>query len=140
MIFRILLADDNATDQFVVRKMLMQLGCEVDVVANGFLAVDAVRQRNYDLVLMDRHMPLLDGYEATRLIREYRPPYRLPIIAITASDDPDEFDQCVAAGMNDLLKKPVAQYKFRDMLCRWVAGYEKYRPPRGSRPETRQPL
>lgn len=119
----ILLADDNKTDQFVVKRMLEQLNCNVHIVENGFEAVDAIRKQKYDLVFMDQLMPVLSGTEATKVIRELPDMADLPIIAISADNDLDA-EVCFNAGMNDLLSKPVAIYKFNQILVKWIADYE----------------
>ncbi len=105
---RILLAEDNAVNQKVARLMLTKSGHRVDTVSNGIEAVAAVHRAAYDLVLMDVHMPELDGLAATRRIRAELPPQRQPrIAAMTASALVEDRTACAAAGMDDYLAKPV---------------------------------
>lgn len=105
---RVLLAEDDHVNQQVAQFMLGKLGHRVDTVANGLEAVQALRTAHYDVVLMDVQMPVLDGLEATRLIRADLPADRQPhIIAMTASVLVEDRTACRAAGMNDYLPKPV---------------------------------
>ena len=105
---RVLLAEDDQVNQQVAQFMLSKLGHRVDTVANGLEAVQALRTTHYDVVLMDVQMPVLDGLEATRLIRADFPADRQPhIIAMTASVLIEDRTACRAAGMNDYLPKPV---------------------------------
>ncbi|MEU8820097.1 response regulator [Actinoplanes sp. NPDC048796] len=105
---RVLLAEDDEVNQQVAQFMLGKLGHHVDTVANGRDAVQAMRAADYDVVLMDVRMPVLDGLEATRLIRSELPPGRQPhIIAMTAGVLAEDRAACRAAGMNDYLAKPV---------------------------------
>jgi signal transduction histidine kinase/CheY-like chemotaxis protein len=105
---RILLAEDNEVNQKVGRLMLGRLGHSVEIAANGVEALTAVHAHDYDVVLMDMHMPVMDGLEATRRIRAELPAGRQPtIIAMTASVTLEDREACAAAGMNGYLPKPV---------------------------------
>jgi CheY-like chemotaxis protein len=119
----ILVAEDNATNQRVARLLLERLGCRVDTVADGREALDAVRQRRYDLVLMDCQMPELDGYAATRAIRalEASTGAFTPIVALTANAQRGDSEACLAAGMNEYLSKPVQSDALRAVVSRWLA-------------------
>jgi CheY-like chemotaxis protein len=103
---RLLIAEDNPVNQRVASRMLHRLGYHADVVENGRLAVDAAERERYDVIFMDVQMPELDGLEATRRIRARsgRSPW---IVALTAHALEDDRRQCLAAGMNDFLSKPV---------------------------------
>ncbi len=121
---RILLAEDNPTNQQVTRLQLARLQCQVDVVDNGRLAVDHYRADplRYDLILMDHHMPEMDGLAATRAIRtlEVGLDRHIPIVALTASAMAQDRDACLAAGMDDYLAKPLQRQALADMLARWA--------------------
>jgi CheY-like chemotaxis protein len=92
----------------------------VDVVEDGVGAVDAVRKRSYDAVLMDVQMPVMDGLEAARAIREEHPREALPIIALTAHALDGDRKRCLAVGMNDYLPKPIEPDQLFQALRRWV--------------------
>jgi PAS domain S-box-containing protein len=116
---RILVAEDNAVNQKVALRLLEKLGYRADVVANGLEAIEALRRVPYDLVLMDCHMPEMDGYAATRVIRA-RESRRLPILALTASAMSEDRDRCLQAGMDDVLTKPVREAELEAALNRWM--------------------
>jgi signal transduction histidine kinase/CheY-like chemotaxis protein len=105
---RILLAEDNGINQKVAVMLLRKMGHEVDVVADGEQAVIAVGRGIYDLVLMDCQMPVMDGYAATRAIRQLGLPNRIPIIAMTANAMPEDRRRCAEAGMDDYVSKPIS--------------------------------
>jgi CheY-like chemotaxis protein len=104
----VLLAEDNLVNQKVAVRMLEKQGHRVVIARNGREAVDAVRRRTFDVVLMDVHMPEMDGLEATRAIRsDETRGTRLPIIALTADVLPQDRERCLSAGMNAYLTKPI---------------------------------
>nr|WP_269329416.1 PAS domain S-box protein [Kineosporia babensis] len=114
---RILLVEDNEINQKVGRLMLGKLGHTVELANNGAEAVEAVQRIDYDVVLMDMHMPVMDGLEATRAIRAQIPPDRQPhIIAMTASVTKEDRDACADAGMDGYLSKPVRAEDLTDAL------------------------
>ncbi len=145
----VLLADDNLVNQHVAQAMIESCGCQVDLVTNGREALEALLHRSYDLVLMDCQMPEMDGLEATRKIREREArealdvkreaheeddapasrltpdasrltSQRMPIIAITAHVGESNRADCLAAGMDDVLPKPVTRDEVRTMLARYL--------------------
>jgi CheY-like chemotaxis protein len=113
----VLVAEDNVVNQRVIERQLAQIGCIVRCANNGLLAVEALKEATFDLILMDCQMPEMDGYEATRVIRqsEYRD---IPIIAFTAHALPSEREKCLVAGMNDCLTKPVRLQELKAALAR----------------------
>ncbi|MFN7956279.1 MAG: response regulator [bacterium] len=134
---RVLLAEDNPVNQDVARAMLEKLGCTVAIVEHGQQAVDAVAREHYDLVLMDCQMPILDGFAASRRIREREsalagadPAHarRIPIIALTAHALDEDRQECLAAGMDDHLSKPFRADQLRALVLRWVPAAAA-RPP-----------
>lgn len=134
---RILLAEDNTVNQKVATLMLERLGQRPVVVANGQEALDAVRTAPYDLVLMDVHMPVMDGHEATRRIRSELPTQRQPrIVAMTAGALVDDVDASFAAGMDDHLSKPVRAQELAAALRRARVGA----PPAPAAPAPEQEL
>ncbi|MBK9990426.1 MAG: PAS domain S-box protein [Verrucomicrobia bacterium] len=117
---RLLVAEDNPTNQLVAQMMLEQLGHTIEIAANGQEALDLLARSSYDAILMDCQMPVLDGYEATRRIRADQVPggnARIPIIALTAFAMPGDRDKALAAGMDDYVAKPLDT----DMLMAAVA-------------------
>jgi PAS domain S-box-containing protein len=118
---RILVAEDNKVNQRVARAFLEKLGCQVDIVENGREACSALEREAYDLVLMDCHMPVMDGFEAARNIRQMQTGKpRTPIIALTAAVLWEERQQCFAAGMDDFLSKPISQLDLERALNNWI--------------------
>ena len=104
--------------------MLRKLGCRTDAVANGREAVKALRNSSYDLMLMDCQMPVMDGFEATRVIREKEAEAKgpaMPIIALTASAMQADRERCLQAGMSDFIAKPVQPKELAEVLARWLA-------------------
>jgi PAS domain S-box-containing protein len=116
---RILIAEDNQINQLVALKILAKLGYRADTVANGAEAVDAVTTGSYDIILMDCQMPEMDGFEATRVMRENN--MHLPIIAMTANAMKGDRELCIEAGMNDYISKPVKSGELASILERWLA-------------------
>jgi PAS domain S-box-containing protein len=124
---RVLMAEDNGVNQFVARNMLKSLGCEFDIVPNGADALAAAQRGGYDLLLMDCQMPVMDGYEATRRIRQWEAQARerghgtrLPIVALTANALVGDADLCREAGMDDHLAKPYTRQQLGALMARWL--------------------
>ncbi|HRW50217.1 MAG TPA: response regulator [Caldilinea sp.] len=116
----ILLAEDNIVNQKVTIAILRRIGYRCDVAENGAAVLEMVRQRRYDLVLMDLHMPVMDGYEATRHLLSAEAATERPIVvALTAAAMAEDRDRCRAAGMDDFLAKPVGQKELLDVITRW---------------------
>jgi signal transduction histidine kinase/DNA-binding response OmpR family regulator/HPt (histidine-containing phosphotransfer) domain-containing protein len=120
---RILVAEDNPVNQEVALEMLTLLGAEIQVARDGCEATDMVRHDSFDLVLMDCHMPNMDGFEATATIRRYELDEklpRLPIVALTANAVMGDREACLAAGMDDYLSKPFTLANLAETLLRWL--------------------
>jgi len=118
----VLVAEDNRVNQQIVRMMLERLGFRVDVAANGQEAISAHSRSKYELILMDCQMPEMDGWAATRLIRqgEQRSRIRTPIVALTAAVMEGDRERCVEAGMDDFLSKPVSFGELRGLVGKWL--------------------
>jgi len=115
----ILVAEDNPVNQLVTRKILEGVGCAVTLAATGLEAVALACERRFDLILMDLHMPQLDGLEATRTIRAFSA-YRPVVIACTAHVSPQHRAECRAAGMDDFLGKPVHKEDLERTVGHWL--------------------
>ncbi len=115
---RILVAEDNITNRAVVLAQLENLGYQADAVVNGSEAVAALQTSGYHLVLMDCQMPVMDGFEATHLIRESSAPH-IPIIAFTASAMSGDRERCIREGMDGYLSKPVDLHQLGEVLAKW---------------------
>ncbi len=119
----ILLAEDNLINQEVAKDILLQMRCKVELAINGKEAVEAVKQRNFDLIFMDCNMPILDGYTASKKIREYEKQHNktpIPIIAFTADVMPSTQERCLQASMNDYLTKPIILNELEKKLDKWL--------------------
>ena len=117
----VLVVDDNAVNQKVAVGMLTRLGYRADVAAGGAAAVEAVGRSRYDAVLMDCEMPVIDGFAATREIRQQESAYRrTPLIAMTAAAMIGDRERCLAAGMDDYVPKPIRIDELAQVLARWT--------------------
>lgn len=121
-IVNILLAEDNPVNQEVGRAMLESFGCRVDVASNGAEVLDRLANGKYDIIFMDCEMPVMDGFQATRRIREAERGggSKVPVIALTAHIMDDDRKRCTDAGMDDYLGKPFRLRELSDMLDRWT--------------------
>ena len=116
----VLLVEDNKINQKLALRLLERLGCTVWLAENGVEALEALDRRPVDLILMDCQMPEMDGFEATRKIREREREHRhVPIIAITANAMESDFEKCLASGMDSYLTKPIDFAKLREALETW---------------------
>ncbi len=124
---RILVAEDNATNQSVFLAQLEKLGYQCHIASDGAEAVEALRKEKFDLVLMDCQMPRMDGFEAARRIRESGE-MDIPIIAVTASAMSTDRERCIRGGMSDYLSKPVEIGVLSEMLAKWLSEPDETRP------------
>ena len=124
---RILLVEDNESNQELALELLVSKGIRVDVASNGMEALKRLEDSRYDGVLMDCQMPIMDGYEATRSIRERPELTSLPIIAMTANAMSDDRQKSLAVGMNDHIDKPIDVERMYVTLAKWITP-----PPRGA--------
>jgi len=113
----ILVAEDNSLNQRIVNFILQKQNALVTIVANGNLAVEQLTQKHFDVILMDLHMPELDGYETTEFIRKEMN-NKIPIIALSASKLPDDVAKCLDAGMNACISKPVDPNELYELILK----------------------
>ncbi|WP_339907063.1 response regulator [Pseudomonas guineae] len=118
---RVLLVEDNPVNQLVAKGLLGKLGCEVLLANHGAEALKLLETQTVDLILMDCNMPVMDGYETTRRIRQKAEFTALPIVALTANALSDERERCRAAGMNDYLAKPFRKDELAALLDQWLS-------------------
>jgi two-component system sensor histidine kinase/response regulator len=119
---RALLVEDNELNQEVALELLRELGLAVDLAPDGAAALAQVRRQDYDIVLMDMQMPVMDGLTATREIRRLPGLANLPIVAMTANAMSEDRERCLAAGMNDHIAKPIEPGLLAETLQRWIGG------------------
>ncbi|PKN36200.1 MAG: hybrid sensor histidine kinase/response regulator, partial [Deltaproteobacteria bacterium HGW-Deltaproteobacteria-20] len=118
---RILLVEDNEFNQMVALEVLGAYGLDVTVADNGKVAVDLLADgHSFDLVFMDVQMPIMDGFEATAIIREQLGMRHLPIVAMTAHATTGDRDRCLAKGMDEYLSKPLERRRLEDVLGRFL--------------------
>ena len=125
---QILLVEDNEINQEVAQELLERSGLQVIIATNGEEAVRAVKEKDFEAVLMDVQMPVMDGYKATREIRKDERHKDLPIIAMTAHAMTGDREGCLAAGMNDYVSKPIDPEKLFSALIRWIKPGEREIP------------
>jgi PAS domain S-box-containing protein len=118
---RVLIVEDHAVNRMLATRLLAKLGCEVDLAENGRIACERTAQQGYDLIFMDCQMPEMDGFEATRIIREREraADRHTPIVALTANAMSQDRDLCMDAGMDDYITKPYSPADFERALQRW---------------------
>jgi CheY-like chemotaxis protein len=120
---RILVAEDNLTNQEVTQALLGKLGFQAHLVANGVEVIQELEKASWDIVLMDCEMPEMDGYEATRRIRSRQAVTqspRVPIVALTADALTGDRERCLQAGMDDYISKPVDPKRLAEVLAKWL--------------------
>ncbi|MEH3113498.1 ATP-binding protein [Pedobacter terrae] len=116
---KILIVDDNEMNRLVASTVLLNYGCQIMIAENGQMAIDMVDKEDFDLILMDIQMPVLNGYDATRLLRKKG--FNGPIIALTASAIMGEREKCIAVGMDDYITKPIKEELFITVIDKWMA-------------------
>ncbi len=130
----VLLAEDNEVNALIAIAMMKQMGLTVKHVLDGEQALEAVKMGSYKVILMDMHMPIMDGYQAAKHIRKWELEHnqanssRIPIIALTANALIGDKEKCLTAGMNDYLSKPVKQGRLQDVISKWIEGKKRKEP------------
>jgi CheY-like chemotaxis protein len=124
---KILVAEDNEANQFLIKAITKTMDWEITLVENGEEAIDAFKKEDFDLILMDVQMPIMNGYEATKIIRslEVEKDRHIPIIALTAYAMTSDKDQCIDAGMDDYISKPFKRQQFLDIVSHTLKTYRK---------------
>jgi signal transduction histidine kinase/BarA-like signal transduction histidine kinase len=117
---KLLLVEDIEINRFIVEEMLHDAGLKVTMAVNGQEAIDRCQEEDFDIVLMDVQMPVMDGCEATYMIRHQLENKALPVIALTANSLPQDKERCIQSGMNDFLAKPVQQRELLEKIASWV--------------------
>ncbi|HWB54661.1 MAG TPA: response regulator, partial [Tepidisphaeraceae bacterium] len=130
---RLLVAEDQSVNRFIIEEMLKRFGCVCELVGNGLQAVEAVQREGYDAILMDCHMPVMDGLEATRRIRELEMAgslsVHIPIIALTADAMSGDREACLAAGMDEYVSKPINPTELFTTISAFVADAQGHPEP-----------
>jgi CheY-like chemotaxis protein len=120
---RLLLIEDNAVNLMMATFMLEKYACHITPAENGVQAVELIKQGGFDLVLMDCQMPEMDGYEATKVVRQLEKETagaHIPIVALTANAMKGDDEKCFAAGMDDYITKPIEPEKLENILRKWL--------------------
>jgi CheY-like chemotaxis protein len=119
---QVLVADDNSVNRMLAKRLLEKIGCRVDTANDGNEAIALLRNTSYDMAFMDCHMPQMDGFEATRIMRKTQAgPRRIPIVALTASVTARDREECLVAGMDDFLGKPLLVEQLHAVIEKWRA-------------------
>lgn len=141
LLARVLVVEDNLVNQKVAVRTLEMLGCHAEVVENGAQAIDVLRERDFDVVLMDCQMPVLDGFEATRQLRSLEGELgkRTPVIALTANAMQGDRERCLDAGMDDYVAKPITVAALDEALRKWLPEQVPYRPRNGASSSEEKP-
>ncbi len=115
---KVLIAEDDILSQSLFKRYMCKLGWDFTIVSNGSQAAKECKSGNFDAILMDINMPVLDGIEATKQIRKFNKV--IPIIAISAIADSDKWEKCTVAGMNAFMELPTTYDKIRDMIANYA--------------------
>ena len=121
----ILLVEDEPINQEIVKEILLETGLCIEVANDGLMAIEQLKDKKFELVLMDVQMPLMDGLEATRQIRKVLGMVEIPVLAMTANAFEEDKTRCQDAGMNDFIPKPIDPYEFYDKLLYWLRKSQK---------------
>lgn len=119
---KILVVEDDPINRDLINHLLCKMECHVTIVANGLEAVNMVDKEEFALIFMDCQMPIMDGYEATKIIRKSRNSMNLPIVAVTANTVKGDQEKCISAGMNDYISKPIKRSEIELALNKWSQG------------------
>jgi len=129
--YSVLLVEDNDINRLYASSILKIWDCKIDIAENGYVAVEKIKNEDYDIVLMDVQMPVMDGFEATKAIRASAPPKnQVPIIALTANATHKDIEQCLACGMNDCIPKPFTPEDLYNKLVRFKSGARRNLEPK----------
>jgi CheY-like chemotaxis protein len=119
-----LLVEDNAINQKLATAVLSKLGCDVDLAENGVVGVEKAKNNDYDIIFMDCQMPEMNGFDATKAIREHEKATgkkeKVPIVAMTANAMPGDRERCIDSGMDDYISKPVKKEKLAQILAKYT--------------------
>jgi CheY-like chemotaxis protein len=126
---RVLVVDDNEVNLLIAREMLLSAGLSVETADNGAEALGRVTGGRFDVVLMDMQMPVMDGLEATRRIRQLPGLQRLPVLAMTANAMAADRERCLQAGMDEVLVKPIAPDELIAAVRRWAGAWSPAEVP-----------
>lgn len=124
--YKVLLAEDSEVNQLMASNQLKGMGCEVDIAKDGESVIAKAKKTHYDIIFMDCKMPITDGYQATKAIRDYEKVIEgrhIPIVALTAKVLQGDRELCMKAGMDDYLTKPVRKQHLIEMINKWCANY-----------------
>jgi len=122
---RVLVAEDNPSNQIIIQKLLEKLGCEVRLVSDGSECLKVLSETSFDLIFMDVQMPVMDGYDASLRIRQIPSLERIPIVAITANATGDDKLKAYSCGMNDFLSKPIVISELNECLSQWFGQIQR---------------
>jgi CheY-like chemotaxis protein len=117
---KVLVVEDNPINQQVAAELLKKMGCEVSLAENGQVALECCQENDFDLIFMDMQMPVMDGLQATKALRNLDQTRHIPIIAMTANVMKGDKERCLQAGMNDYIGKPVGKEEIRNKLEQWL--------------------